>query len=125
MKTLSESAAASEDVQALKALYGMQGCRVGARQLVDVLFTVSTASLYNVQEDEGLAVCVVALRAIKSVFADVSPVLQLLFTIPMASVLQYMRPRFHPGLVHNYLLDWLVHLPSLREVYSRPISSDH
>ena len=77
MKTLSESAAASEDVQALKALYGMQGCRVGARQ----------------QEDEGLAVCVVALRAIKSVFADVSPVLQLLFTIPMASVLQYMRPR--------------------------------
>ena len=125
MKTLSESAAASEDVQALKALYGMQGCRVGARQLVDVLFTVSTASLYNVQEDEGLAVCVVALRAIKSVFADVSPVLQLLFTIPMASVLHSMRPRFHPGLVHHYLLDWLVHLPSLREVYSRPISFDH
>ena len=101
----------------------MQGW--GSAATVDVLFTVSTASLYNVQEDEGLAVCVVALRAIKSVFADVSPVLQLLFTIPMASVLQSMRPRFHPGLVHHYLLDWLVHLPSLREVYSRPISSDH
>ena len=125
MKTLSEYAAASEDVQTLKALYGMLGCRVGALQLVDVLFTVSTASLYNVHEDEGLAVCVVALRAIKSVFADISPVLQLLFTIPMDSVLQSMRPHFHPGLVHHYLHDWLVHLPSLREVYSRPISSDH
>ena len=100
MKTLAESTATSEDVQALKAPDRWQGGGWAAGQRL-----VHRLHGQLVQGGEGLGVRVVALGDEESILAAVGPVLQLLTNISMTG--------FHPGLVHHRLHAWLVHLASL------------